>query len=308
MIKLLFKLFILLIITPSAISQNQKVWIDADSGNEVDDIYAIIRLIEESDISVVGLSSAHFNNPDLLVFDKWNQYPTENISTIDISQQINQDMVSSLKRDDIICCKGADRQIGRAWGGFEPRDSEAVKQLTDYIKSMPEGEMLDIICLGAATNIASAIILHPEIKQKIRCYMLAAQYDQEKGIWNKNEFNVRNDLNAFDFLMSEKDINLYVMPITTCQSFKFKKEDTFNRLDKSNIKHKMLIDRWEETESTSYERILWDLALAEAYLCPDFCKLELRNVPQENGEHKIHVYISMDADKMIEDFWGFIRF
>ena len=36
MIKLLFKLFILLIITPSAISQNQKVWIDADSGNEVD--------------------------------------------------------------------------------------------------------------------------------------------------------------------------------------------------------------------------------------------------------------------------------
>ena len=289
MIKLLFKLFILLIITPSAISQNQKVWIDADSGNEVDDIYAIIRLIEESDISVVGLSSAHFNNPDLLVFDKWNQYPTENISTIDISQQINQDIVSSLKRDDIICCKGADRQIGRAWGGFEPRDSETVKKLTDYIKSMPEGEMLDIICLGAATNIASAIILHPEIKQKIRCYMLAAQYDQEKGIWNKNEFNVRNDLNAIDFLMSEKDINLYVMPI------------------KSNIKHKMLIDRWEETESTSHERIIWDLALAEAYLCPNLCKMELRNVPQENGEHKIYVYTSMDADKMIEDFWSFIR-
>ena len=59
---------------PSANAQKQKVWLDADTGNEMDDLYAIVRLVREPSIDLVGLSSAHFNNPDLLVFEKWNAY------------------------------------------------------------------------------------------------------------------------------------------------------------------------------------------------------------------------------------------
>ena len=51
----------------SSYSQKQAVWIDADTGNEIDDVYAIIRLLNESSVSVAGISSAHFNNPDMLV-------------------------------------------------------------------------------------------------------------------------------------------------------------------------------------------------------------------------------------------------
>ena len=61
----------LLLMWPTILmAQKQNVWIDADTGNEVDDIYAIIRLLNEPKVKVVGLSSAHFNNPDLLTFDK----------------------------------------------------------------------------------------------------------------------------------------------------------------------------------------------------------------------------------------------
>ena len=301
----LFSTCLLLFISLSAYSQ-QAVWLDADTGNEVDDVYAILRLLKDPSVSVVGISSAHFNNPDLLVFEKWNQYPTSGISTIDISQQLNEMIVSQLKRTDIGCYKGADRQVGRSWGGFEPRESEAAQQLAAYVKSLPAGEKLDIICLGALTNIASAVILYPEIIPHIRCYLLGAQYNASSGIWDKNEFNIRNDLNAFDYLLNNKDIDLTVMPITTALPYQFRKDETFSRLQKNTPSHRLLTDRWEETEPGSKTRVLWDLALVEAYLKPEYVKTEHRPTPPENGKREIKVYISIETDKLVADFWAFM--
>jgi len=89
--KYCFKLFSLLILLSTisiyAIAQKQKVWVDADTGNETDDIYALARLLAEPSIEVVGVSSAHFNNADLIAFEKWNQYNTKNINTVQISQK-----------------------------------------------------------------------------------------------------------------------------------------------------------------------------------------------------------------------------
>ena len=290
----------------SSYSQKQKVWIDADTGNEIDDVYAIIRLLNEPAVSLVGISSAHFNNPDLLVFEKWNQYQTAGISSIDISQQLNEEIVREMGRTDVLCVKGADRQIGRAWGGFEPRNSEAVTKLVDFIKSMKPGEKLDIISLGAMTNLASAIILHPEIIPNIRCYLLGAQYDALTGAWNKNEFNIRNDLNAFDYLLNKDGIDITIMPITTALPYIFRKNETFSRLQKDIPSHRLLKNRWEETESGSKQRVMWDLALVEAYLKPGNIKIENLPVPPENGNRKVKVYISIEADALFDDFWRYI--
>ncbi|MDO8928994.1 MAG: nucleoside hydrolase, partial [Bacteroidota bacterium] len=77
------KTIILLIISSffvqSCFAQKQKVWLDADTGNEMDDLYAIVRLVKDPKVELVGLSSAHFNNPDLLVFEKWNAYDTKGL-------------------------------------------------------------------------------------------------------------------------------------------------------------------------------------------------------------------------------------
>ncbi|MCX6240122.1 MAG: hypothetical protein NTY07_21710 [Bacteroidia bacterium] len=49
----------------SSIAQKQKVWLDADTGNEMDDLYAIVRMVKAPSVNLIGLSSVHFNNPDL---------------------------------------------------------------------------------------------------------------------------------------------------------------------------------------------------------------------------------------------------
>jgi purine nucleosidase len=82
---------------------------------------------------------------------------------------------------------GTDRQIGRAWGGFQPRPSAATTALIKTVKSLGPGEKLDILTLGAVTNIASAMAIDPSIVPQIRCFMLGAGYDVKKQIWNKSE-------------------------------------------------------------------------------------------------------------------------
>ena len=154
-------LFILLITSLNLLAQKRQVWLDADTGNEMDDLYAIARLVKEPTIDLVGLSSAHFNNADLVIFEKWNAYDAKNLITVNESQRLNVQILQALNRMDIPHPIGADRQIGRAWGGEEPRDSPAARGIIAAAKAMRAGQKLDVITIGALTNIATAVMLAP---------------------------------------------------------------------------------------------------------------------------------------------------
>ena len=91
----------------------------------MDDLYAIVRLVKDTSVDLVGLSSAHFNNADLLVFEKWNAYDTKTLKPVVESQRINEEILQILNRLDIPHPIGADRQIGWAWGGLKANDSPA---------------------------------------------------------------------------------------------------------------------------------------------------------------------------------------
>ncbi len=162
-------------------SQKQKVWLDADTGNEMDDVWAIVRLMWAKDkVDIMGLSSAHFNNADLLVFEKWNQYTTANISTVGISQSLNEEILQVMNFQQIPHPLGADRQMGRAWGQSDPRPSEATKAMMEVIKALKPNEKLDILQLGAGTNVASLIALDPRVLSKIRLFSMGLKYDISK--------------------------------------------------------------------------------------------------------------------------------
>ncbi|MBW3468893.1 nucleoside hydrolase [Arthrospiribacter ruber] len=291
----------------SAFAQKQKVWLDSDTGNEIDDLYAIVRLLKDPSVEVVGLSSAHFNNPDLLVFEKWNHYDTKGLNTLEDSQRLNELILNTMGLTQIPHPKGADRQIGRAWGGNEPRDSPAAQQIIQLANSLPEGEKLDVLTLGALTNIASAVILDPEIIPKIRIYSLGAKYNQQTRAWSKNEFNIRNDLNAFDYLLDLKNLDFTVMPVDTALPLKFDREDTFKKTDDSIPLEKILSDRWREHATNDKTRVMWDLALVQAYLLPHLSETLMVNSPSENKSFTVKIFSKIDEKALIDDFWTTLR-
>jgi purine nucleosidase len=305
--KPLFTIIIYCLIISTAFSQKQKVWLDSDTGNEMDDLYAIVRLLKDPSVDVVGLSSAHFNNPDLLVFEKWNAYDTKDLNTLEDSQRLNELILNTMGLSHIPHPKGGDRQIGRAWGGTEPRNSPAVESIIALVKSLPNGEKLDILTLGALSNIASAIIIAPDIKPKIRVFSLGARYNQTNRAWSKNEFNIRNDLNAFDYLLDQSDLDFTVMPLETALPLQFDRDDTYAKTDDNVPIEKILADRWREQNPQDKTRVMWDLALVQAYLLPELSETLLVNSPPESKSFTVRIYSKIDRDALMEDFWRVLK-
>ena len=301
-------LFLSFLFIFSASAQKQKVWFDTDMGNEMDDIFALSRMLMETDkYDIVGVSSAHFNNADLVVFDKWNQYPTKGINTVKISQEENEKLLQAFGMMKIPHPMGADRQMGRSWGEYTPRPSDMTKQLIEVVQKLADGEKLDVIFIGAATNIASAIAIEPNIAKKMRLFCMGGKYNAKDKIWNKDEFNVRGDLNAVNYLFNNQDVEWYIMPVETCVVLTFDREDTYSRLDSKYPIEKLIKQRWIESNPDDKTRIIWDLAAVEAYLSPDMAKVKSVKTPPENHQHKVNVYVKIDKEAMFNRFWETLR-
>lgn len=279
------------------------LWLDADTGNETDDLYALHRVLVEPGLAIAGLSSVHFNNADLVAFERWNQYPTRGIDTVGISQSLNEALLAAHGRADIPHPLGADRQMGRAWGGRAPRDSAAARGIIAAALARPAGEKLIILGLGAVTNIASALALDPGIAGRVSVHLLGADFDPAAGAWNKNEFNVRNDLNGFDLLLDHPTLELAIMPISTARPYIYGKEETYRALRDDVPAEKMLKDRWEETNPQDQSRVLWDLALVQAVLRPELATLATVRTPPENTPRDLRLYAAIDVAAMRADFF-----
>jgi len=282
------------------------VIIDADTGNEMDDLYAIVRAMLAEGFEVKGVSSAHFNNAQLLTDSLWHIYPTKNINTLKISQSLNEELLATMKIEDIPLLPGADRMLGYAWGYYDgapiPK-APAIDFIVEEANKMPAGQKLSVACLGAVTNVAAALETHPKLVDKIKVYLLGAFYDPLQSIWNKNEFNVRNDLNGFDRLMANQDLELYIMPASTARALQFDHQESLRKL--AAIEHpvsKILARRWAEV-SAGDSWVMWDLALIEAMLHPDMATMEERAAPPENGARPINVYVDIDEEAMEKVFW-----
>jgi purine nucleosidase len=308
MIRVLTSFFLLIFLNPfSLLSQKRIVWLDADTANEMDDLYAIIRLLKEDGIDIRGISSAHFNNADLLLFEKWNGYETKGLSTIRKSQLLNEKILDAFRLQDIPHPQGADRQIGLAWGLETPRQSEATNKISEVIRTLKADEKLDILVLGAITNIASLLQLDTLAARKTRIFMLGARYNLKSKAWSKNEFNVRNDLNAFDYMLNRKDINFTIMPVEVAFPLQFDRDKTYENIDVNDRIQYLLKERWMTQNPEHKTRILWDLALVQAYLIPLKARIIKVKPPLENKAPSVKIYSYIDVEYFKNEFWKKVK-
>lgn len=310
MVRSIFSLLLFLVFACWLKAQTSPYLLDADTGNEMDDLYAIARALAPDGLPIKVLSSAHFNNLQLITDKKWNSYEVEGLNTLEESQHLNEVLLKETGRSDIPAIRGCERMLGFAWGFYEgapiPK-SPATEWIVREGKKAAPDQKLTIICLGALTNVATALATAPEITPNIRIYLLGAQYNPKQRFWNKSEFNIRNDLNAFDLLLSTEGLELWIMPASTAQALQFQKDETLEKLgQKDTPLRRRLADRWSEVNSGP-TWTMWDLALVEAILHPEMATVKKRRVPPENGRRKIWVYTAIDEDAMRADFWAALK-
>ncbi len=297
-------LFLLLLLSSAVYSQ--QYILDSDTGNEIDDLYAIVYAVAAPGMELVSLNSAQYNNVQMVIDSTWSGNKVTSFITVYESQMLNEKLLEGLGRMDIPHPLGSKNHLGYAWGFYEgapiPESPASAFIISEAKKATPQNK-LNVICIGASTNLAAAIEKEPSIAKNIHAYLLGAQFDNKTNVWNKNEFNIQRDLNAFDALLNQLALELTVMPITTARPFVFDKGKTLEKL--YSYKHNatdQLADRWTHMNADDL-RVMWDLALVIAIKNPHLTTLENRPAPPENERESLQVYTNIDIGAMFSEFW-----
>lgn len=269
--------------------------IDSDSGNEIDDLYAITLALIDPKIEIIGLSSA-----------QWNMHPQANDSSVYESQRINEELLRLHDRLDIPHPLGAADQTGY-WGDTKPIPSAAAEFILSEVKKLGYAKKLNVVTLGAVTNLASAIQMDTTIIPKIRWYGMGLQYNDRDRIWDKNEFNVRNDLDGMDYLLNREKLETHIMTATTSRVYTFDQTETFDLLGRRDPKWYYLVNRWRSVAPESRSWIMWDVALIQAIMNPDLLTEKEVWSPDENLQKRIFVYTWIDDVKMRREFRKIVR-
>ncbi len=268
------------------------VIIDADTGNEVDDLYAIVRCLIDPKFEVLGLSSCHW---------QYSHWATPN--TLEDSHRLNVLLLSYLNKSDIPHPRGAHFRL-YDWGQDIAQHSAAAYHIIDQAHKMPAGEKLTVITLGATTNIASALLIDPAIVDKIKVYLLGTTYNFETGIWKKADFNCINDIHAINVLLDTRGLELHIMAANVAAALQFDFKELQQKFSGKHPLLEFLYQRWfNHIDSGRYARVIWDLSVIEALLHPEYATEITVRTPPENIDRNINVYSSIDAEKMREDFY-----
>lgn len=297
-LKLALLLFVCMLVTTSFALQEGRIplIIDADTANEVDDLFAVVRAIGAPEFDLLGITSAQFHTS-----------PLASDSTAIESQKINEEIIRLLDREDISLPLGSNQPLIAV---DQPQPSAAASFIIQKAHQMKDDEKLRLVILGSCTNVASAILLDPSIIPKIQIHYLGFWHTPETNHYNKKEFNSGNDTLAVNFLLDHPSLDLSVMTATTSQYLVFEKEVVDKNLKGKGGVADYLIDRWE-----SYDRwwtkndplktkwIMWDVAIIEALAHPEWTTFQRFLTPPENTQRYIKIHTAIETQKMEADFW-----
>jgi len=202
------------------------VVLSTDVGNEIDDQWTIVYLLLEPKFEVLGVMSAHA--------------PTITAPAGKTSYRILVDVVENRL--------GMRRHPPLIEGGSEPletsvtaRRSPAVDFLIQTSRRFSKEKRLTVLIIGAATDVASAILLDASIVDRIRIVQMG--FTNERG---GDEFNIANDVRAVQAILNSS-VPLVIGPGDVCRaSLSLKFEDARKMLEQRGAIGSWL---WEEYQA-----------------------------------------------------------
>ncbi|MBR6916820.1 MAG: nucleoside hydrolase [Clostridia bacterium] len=264
----------------------KNIIIDCDAGADGDDQFALAYALASPDkVNVIAVNSAPFN---------------ENSAETVSAGKAECDEIISVAELDIAAFCGSDDYITRRG---KPVISEASENIRRCVLSS-ETPVFAVIT-GCCTNIASALALYPEIRDKLIVVWLAL--DDLEGNSNTGEYNYHNDIEAGRLLFSLAENLVLVCAGRVVAPFR-KEDDEIDRiLSSSNPLASWLRNRFHEIP---WACGLWDLCAEGLLIKADACgmKVSSRPVFGKDGEiasfddvKKIVVVDRNDPEAIITD-------
>lgn len=284
------------------------VVLDTDTYNEIDDQFALAYLLclaegTDAKISIEALCAAPFHNAK-------SENPEDGMEKS--FQEIHHILELMGKRKYAgLVYKGS-----RKWMTDEktPVPSEAAEKMVELAMKHSPDRPLYVVAIGAITNVASAILLNPEITDRIVVVWLGGNAHE----WPDNrEFNCQQDVAAARVVFGS-GAALVQLPcagvVSSCRTCAGELEMFLrgkNRLCDYLVD---IVERDGAAESPyqSWTRVIWDVTAVGWLLEGDFMKDRLvpSPIPQydhhysfEPGRHFIRYVYFVNRDALFEDLF-----
>ena len=161
------------------------VILSTDTGCEIDDQWAIIHMLTRPDLDVLAIISAHA--PSLP--------PPAAHSTYLVLLDVVENRLKMKVHPPIF--EGASLPLADP---KTPRSNAGVDFIIESSKKFSKDNRLDVLAIGAATDVASAILKDPTIVDRIRVFGMGFKSWSQGG----DEFNVLNDVKAWQVILDSE--------------------------------------------------------------------------------------------------------
>ncbi|HJV15146.1 MAG TPA: nucleoside hydrolase [Propionibacteriaceae bacterium] len=283
----------------------RRVIIDTDAKNEADDQFAIVHALLSPSLDVRGLIAAHFGT-----------------SRSDRSMEESREEI-----DLLLDLTGLEQQVTVANGASTgiadeqtPRDSEGAQLIISESKLASREEPLFVAFLGPLTDMASAILLDPDIVNRdvVVIWIGGVGYggvETYPGV----EFNLGNDIAAAN-VVYDSGMTVWQVPSNVYSQVSVSYAELEEKIRGTSKLADYLIDQTVEWNRTYWpepieSRSLGDSPAISLMLYPRGGNFRVMPAPRFGQEghylpgsgHPIRVVESIDVRFLLEDLFAKIR-
>lgn len=268
----------------------QRIILDADTGNEVDDLYAIVHALAVPELEILALNATQWQS---------SQWATDN--TMEDSYRLNSVLLSYMnKNGEVVSNRGAEGRL-YDWG-TQARPSHASNYIIEKAREMGD-EKITVVALGALTNVATAILDDPSIEDNIKLYWLGSSYNEETNVMSKTEFNCVMDIQALEIMLNS-DVEMHIIPSSLAVNLTFDWKETRQQLEGKHELADFLLHRWfTHLDGGRHERVIWDLAVIQAIVDPGMAEEKKVSPAGLREGRSIWIYTHIDEQKMRDAFF-----
>ncbi len=285
--------------------RKKKVIIDTDTYNEMDDQYAIAYALGSDKMDVIAINAAPFHNDRSRDFEDGMEKSYDEILRV---------LRTAHREGTCDVCKGSRTRIGDNVD-FAPSPSDAADRIIQAAREADE--MLYILTTGACSNVASAIMMAPDIKDKICVIWLGGHCLEYKDL---GEFNLAQDYVAGQIMLNS-GVNLLLLPAVGdeghgTQMLRTRRDRLTNGIKGNSDACVFFRDTLpDEFHEENWERIIWDIAAPAALSVPQAFEISIIPAPVfadswkyafDKTRHKIMYMEKLDAETVFDDAFACI--
>ena len=282
----------------------KNVILDTDTYNEIDDQFALAYLLRSDEKLVCkAITAAPF----------FNDHSSGPADGMEKSYQEILKIFSLLKED-------SNGMVFRGSTGYLPApetpvESEAARRIIELAREAEkDGEILYVLSIGAITNVASAILLDPEIIKSIVVVWLGGHAFEWHG--KNNEFNLYQDVPAAQVIF-DSGVPFVMFPCAMVTDHLLTTEPELKERCKNsgtigNYLYTYTVEEMIRCKNDS--RVIWDVVTVAYFCCPEAISSFIRPAAKllddasydtsDLSRHEMRYAYGLNRDIIFKDLFG----